>query len=58
VAISLYAVDVLNVIFKSSENLADILIFSLFRVDRYDCVKVQVKVKFALEQAMKPQRGE
>ena len=57
VAFSLYAVDVLNVIYKSSENFADILIFSLFRVDRYAYIKVQVKVRFTLEQAVKPQRG-
>jgi hypothetical protein len=57
VAFSLYAFDVLNVIYESSENVADILIFSLFRVDRYAYIKVQVKVEFTLEQAAKPQRG-
>ena len=55
-AISLYAVDILNVIYMSSEYFADILIFSLFHVDRYAYTKVQVKVKLTLEQAMKAER--
>ena len=40
VAFSLSAVGILNAIYKLLENLYDILIFSLFRIDRYAYISV------------------
>jgi len=39
VAINLSVVDILNGIYKTSEYLTDILIFSLFPVDRYTYIQ-------------------